>query len=720
MGTSLRIQRPTGRTDQSTAAPPPGIAAGVRPRGLRLHLVGMILAALLPTLGFGAAACWFALRTEGAATEARLAGKAATLAALVDRDLAARRAALEVLASSLTLGAGDSLATLDALARGVDAAFGGWVLVLDRSLRLVAHTGIPPGEELPAFAGGLGPGGGGVAMARVFETGQATISDLAVGRISGRLSAILYVPATRDGVVRYAVGMLLMPEQLSRLLQAEAGPSEDGIAVTDRRGIVVASSQGQDRPVDQQRIAGGAPEPREEAGPLPGRPWLRGQSRRVAQHRLDAAPGWTVWVSEPPAARQGWLDPMPALLGGGLLALGFGLALAIGLSRRVLRPVHALVRHAEAIAAGEPTDETPAPAAAVAEFEALRLAGLRAEAALRQGDARLRLALTAAGFGSFEVDLRSRTATRTGHVLPSRPDLPLVGFSLDRYFAETVHPEDGDRVRAAVETVARGEAPTYRVEYRVRDGRDGWIWLESHGGVVDRDAASGAPLRIVGVTRDVTERKAAESRQLLLMREVDHRAKNALAVVQAAVRLAPKEDAAAFARAVEGRVAALARAQGLLAETGWAGTSLRLLAERCLAAFLPTGPAAGTPGAPICLLAGPPVDLAASATQPLSLALHELATNAVKYGALSAAGGEVHLSWQPDPEAGLLRLRWEERGGPPIRSPARRGFGSRVIQASIADQLHGRVAEAWEPTGLVCDMTLPLLPVLARAEDGVT
>ncbi len=713
----MRIQGRTGRTERGTIASPAGTGASLRLHGLRAHLVGMILAALLPALGFGAAACWFALRSEEAATEARLAGKAATLAAVIDRDLAARRAALEVLAASAMLGPGGDLATLDALARGVGAAFGGWVLVLDRSLRLVAHTAIPPGEELPAFAGGLGPGGGGVAVARVFETGKATVSDLAVGRISGRLSAILYVPAARDGVVRYAVGMLLMPEEISRLLQAEARPGEGSIAVTDRRGLVVASSQGQDRPAEQRQITGEDQEAREAAGLLPGRPWLQGEGRRTARHPLDAAPGWTVWVSEPDSTARRWPGAMPALLGGGLLALGFGLALAVGLSRRVLRPVHALVRRVEAIAAGEPTDEVLPPAAAVAEFEALRVAGLRAEAALRQGDARLRLALMAAGLGSFEIDLRSRTATRTGHVLPSRADLPLVGFSLDRYFAETVHPEDADRVKVAVEAVARGEAASYRVEYRVRDGRDGWIWIESYGGVVDRDAAGGAPLRIAGVARDVTERKAAESRQFLLMREVDHRAKNALAVVQAAVRLAPKADAAAFAQAVEGRVAALARAQGLLAETGWSGTSLRLLAERCLAAFLPAGPPAALPEAPVCLLSGPPVELAAAATQPLTLALHELATNAVKYGALSVAGGEVHLSWRPDPEAGLLRLRWAERGGPPVRPPARRGFGSRVIEASMADQLHGRVAEAWEPDGLVCDITLPLAPLLARTED---
>ncbi|MBL6080382.1 PAS domain S-box protein [Belnapia sp. T18] len=206
---------------------------------------------------------------------------------------------------------------------------------------------------------------------------------------------------------------------------------------------------------------------------------------------------------------------------------------------------------------------------------------------------------------------------------------------------------------------------------------------------------------------DITGRREAEERQALLMREVDHRAKNALAVVQAALRLTPREDAHSFAEAVEARIGALARAQVLLAEANWRGADLRSLAEGAMAAFLSS--AALAPDAPRAELEGAPVRLAATAAQPISLVLHELATNAVKYGALSAHGGAVRLSWREDRSAGLLRLRWEERGGPPVAArPVRRGFGSRVIEATVRTQLGGQVEQHWAPAGLICDIALPL------------
>jgi two-component sensor histidine kinase len=192
--------------------------------------------------------------------------------------------------------------------------------------------------------------------------------------------------------------------------------------------------------------------------------------------------------------------------------------------------------------------------------------------------------------------------------------------------------------------------------------------------------------------------------------------------VQAAVRLALRDDPAAFAAAVEGRVGALARAQVLLADTGWRGAELRAVAEAALAPFLPhvvggAMPEGGDDGAapPRAELAGPAVRLAAAATQPLSLALHELATNAAKYGALSAGGGRVALAWEVTD--GALRLRWRETGGPPVAAPpARRGFGTRVLEATLRDQLGGRIERRWETGGLVCDLEVPLARVLPQAE----
>lgn len=204
--------------------------------------------------------------------------------------------------------------------------------------------------------------------------------------------------------------------------------------------------------------------------------------------------------------------------------------------------------------------------------------------------------------------------------------------------------------------------------------------------------------------RDIRERKHAEERQRLLAREVDHRAKNALAVVQAAVRLTRAEDVPGYARALEGRVAALARAQTLLAQDRWAGADLRALVRGELNPFLGGNRQRAE-------LDGPPVTLPPGAAQPLAMAVHELATNALKHGALSVEGGRVAVSWRASGRAAhrVLRLRWIEMGGPPVRgAPARRGFGTRVLEATIGRQLGGTVSLAWEAQGLICEIELPL------------
>jgi HAMP domain-containing protein len=242
-------------------------------------------------------------------------------------------------------------------------------------------------------------------VARVFATGRPTVSDLAVDRVTMRPTVFVFVPVLRgqDGAaaVRYAVGMPLLPERLSALLHGQAGSEEGAVTLTDGRGVIVARSREAERLTGQPSPPRADDEPRGESGVIPGRRVADGVPIRNAYHRVAAAPGWTVWVNEPEArfadARRG---PLFALVGGGALALALGLALAGVLARRVLRPVDELVRHADAVAEGrveaaEPRSAQAATAATapVAEFEALRQAVGRAEAALRDGAARLRLAL---------------------------------------------------------------------------------------------------------------------------------------------------------------------------------------------------------------------------------------------------------------------------------------------------------------------------------------
>ncbi len=203
---------------------------------------------------------------------------------------------------------------------------------------------------------------------------------------------------------------------------------------------------------------------------------------------------------------------------------------------------------------------------------------------------------------------------------------------------------------------------------------------------------------------DVDDEHRAHERQALLTREVDHRAKNMLAVVQAALRLTRADSIAGFVDAIEGRIAALARAQTQLAADRWSGADLRALIQGELAPFL-----VGRPGGQRVALSGDRVVLPAGAAQPFAMAIHELATNAIKHGALSRAEGRLTLSWHRDRGPGdVLRLSWQERGGP---SPAQRrkpGFGSRVLHGTIQDQLGGRVTMTWEEEGLSCGIEIPM------------
>jgi PAS domain S-box-containing protein len=234
-------------------------------------------------------------------------------------------------------------------------------------------------------------------------------------------------------------------------------------------------------------------------------------------------------------------------------------------------------------------------------------------------------------------------------------------------------------------------------------------WVASLQPVLSGPPERGGVLAVSLMLEDVTERRYAETRRELLAREADHRARNALAVVLAAVRMTRADTVPAFARAIEGRITAIARAQTLLAERQWSGAGLRAVVEGALAVFTHGGPDMRV------RFDGPELTLTAAAVQPLSMALHELATNAMKYGALSAAEGEVSIAWALDHLSGLLRLRWSETGGPSVGGPpSRRGFGSRVLEATIRDQLGGRVRRDWRGSGgLVCDIAVPVARAVA-------
>ena len=267
------------------------------------------------------------------------------------------------------------------------------------------------------------------------------------------------------------------------------------------------------------------------------------------------------------------------------------------------------------------------------------------------------------------------------------------------------HPDDVAPDRQAFRKQVAGELEFYAVEKRFmrKDGRV--IWMSVSSSPV-RDA-DGQLLYLVRVVQDITERKAAERRNRLLIDELNHRVKNTLATVQSLASQSargvpsPEEFRARF----EGRLIALSKAHDQLTMRHWESADLRALLSASLAPYAGAAPAR-------VVLRGEDVVLRPRAVLTLAMAFHELATNAVKYGALSAPGGAIEIRWRPQPQAGderaWLQIEWMEQGGPPVAEPQQRGFGTKLIEGGVAAELGGRVALQFAPEGVRCAFLIPL------------
>lgn len=330
-----------------------------------------------------------------------------------------------------------------------------------------------------------------------------------------------------------------------------------------------------------------------------------------------------------------------------------------------------------------------------------------AERRLRENEGRFRALLDAAPAMMWVTDRSGYCTHLSRSWYHFTGQTPATGLGTG--WLDAVHAEDRGPARAHFMQGVRDRAP-FRLDYRLKRADGAWRWAID--AAEPRLAASGDYLGHVGSVLDITERREAEERQALLAREVDHRAKNVLAVVQAVLRLTRAPDLPSFARAVEGRVAALARAQTLLAKDRWAGADLRAMVEGEIAPFLVEHGQRESRAT----LRGPAVVLPAAAAQPLTMLIHELATNAMKHGALSVETGRLLVSWQIHGRA--LHLDWVESGGPAIIAPPlRTGFGTRVLDSTARGQLGGTMALDWRATGLACRLTMPLDRLPGQADE---
>ena len=314
---------------------------------------------------------------------------------------------------------------------------------------------------------------------------------------------------------------------------------------------------------------------------------------------------------------------------------------------------------------------------------------------LRRSLDRLRLAQNAGHVGLWDWEIT------TGEVTWSERyreiwDLPEDTRPSFEAFVECFDPADREKVQKDIEAVLSGEGHL-ETEYRFRD-RAGNIRIVSARGEVFRDK-SGAPQRMVGIALDVTEQRAAADRQKLLIDELNHRVKNTLATIQSIARQTGRHSvgSAEFTQAFEARLLALSRAHDLLTRESWTGADVLDVVVRALEPYSADAPDR-------VRYSGPSFRLTPARAVALSLVLHELATNSAKYGSLSAPGGVLLVEWRRIDDG--LEIVWEESGGPEVRVPEQRGFGSRLLERTANSELQGMVRQHFLSEGLRCEVVL--------------
>ena len=322
----------------------------------------------------------------------------------------------------------------------------------------------------------------------------------------------------------------------------------------------------------------------------------------------------------------------------------------------------------------------------------------RKEAAARIAlqEATLALAVDAGNVGTWDYNPNEDVLVCSERCYAMFGIKPGDSDTIDDFFAR-MHDDDREAtwtaLTRAMDPVNGGD---YDVEYRTI-GRDDGIerWIAAKGRAFFDEA--GRPLRVVGATVDITERKRAELHLRLMVNELNHRVKNTLATIQAiaaqtfhAARSLPQAQ-----EAFSARIIALAEAHDILTRENWEGAELEDVLDRLR----------NLHGSPECFtFSGPPVWLSPRMALSLSMALHELGTNAAKYGALSVPSGRVRIDWTvtPGPDAPRLALTWTESGGPPVTVPTRRGFGSRLIERGLTAELSGEARIDFAPEGVIC------------------
>ena len=650
-------------------------------------------ALLIPALIFSGLMILRSASLERSAMEDEITDVVRSLATAIDRELSATTTTLDALASSPALTEGDLKAFYNQATAAREVSGNDFIL---------SDTG---GKQLLSTRNG-DTAGAPLDAKEILQAGTAYVSNVSPGSTpDGAPTFNISVPVRRGQRAIYILSAAISPQRILEILQRAELDLGWVAVVTDRAGNVVAHSQEYDAQKGLVSGKGRAP----AAGALAAM-WRGTGSNGEPVLRTSAysrQSGWLVSASVPESIANGPIVRSWMLVA--TLALSFTLLsalLAYFFGRRISDPVRALANGAHQLGRGEsvaPVQSSILEVRAVGEALARASEKRRQmEHSLRESEDRLRLALQSADTGAWDWDLINGTLTwdcRMRELWGLNADDPV---SQD-VFVAALNPQDRE---AALEAIERAKDPNanaeYDVEYRVtgvRDGDERWVAVRGRAQFVD-----GKAVRMTGTARDITESKRWEDHIRLLMREVTHRSKNLLAVIQAMARQTKlaSRDVDDFEVRFSGRLQALAASHDLLVQRNWHGVSMRELVRSQLGHYLDQH--AGQ-----ISIEGESLIVTPEAAQNIGLAVHELSTNAAKYGALSVPEGRVVVRWSRTGSDGDARLqvKWIESGGPTVQQPRRRGFGQVVTEQLAARALQGTADLKFEPEGVRWTLDIP-------------
>ena len=663
----------------------------------RTYLLGLIAAVVLPLLAFAAFLLIGYASNERSRFERDATQIARHTALVIDGELGGLIALLKGLASSSALASADFDRFHGEAKRLVEG--GNEVVVLrDLGSRQILNTQRPWGEALPPA----------IPLSRTdqesFAERRTIVSDVYASPLSGEARIAVALPIIRDGAPVYVLA-LTVPTSRVRDALLPAVPRGWIVGVGDRNGTYVSRS------TRHEDVTGkpGVPEYLAKAVGPSGTFTsfnLDGTASLAGYYRSEFS-GWLFAANIPRDTVEAPLWRSLAVLGvlGGAALMLSGL-LAYLFATSFTAAATGLAQRAAALGQGRPV--LPMPSRLI-EFAVVGDALAAAAAAVERRTRELETVLStvpAAVLFTYDPEVRRVVRNRFAAELLRVPQnetspLPSAGPAL-----EHVRLLKDGRALQAGEMPLRRAMQGERIDeeeytYEFDDGTSRTL-LTSATALRDEN---GAIIGAVSVSLDISERKRGEEHRQLLINELNHRVKNTLATVQS-IALQTLRGASSIAdaqAALTDRLIALAKAHDVLTRESWEGAELHDIVFQAIA---PHG------GRDRFAIKGPPVRLAPSISLTLALALHELATNAAKYGALSVEGGAVTISWEikNDTVEPKVRLRWSERGGPPVQPPTRKGFGSRLLERSFSAELDGAAAVHYAPEGVVWNMEAPIRP----------